>query len=302
MSTKKDFRAIVSGRAEARAGAHRLGPDQESQRFATPLADDAFEVAIDHVRPNPEQPRRHFDPDELQQLADSIRRDGVLQPILVNRTDDASMYEIESGERRWRAAGMAGLRTIPCIVHGRVADRATVRRRQLTENIQRSDLKPVEAAQSLVAYMSEVGLTHREAARDLSKPKTWIAELLGILSIEAPVLAEVEQRERDGKPLPKRVLVELSRLKSPQAQRALFERVAASDAPWAVAQAARKRTGDRPAFRRVLTHRDFPAYRLTVTATTPPERVDPREVKDFIEKALVEYASEQAQRLAPPSA
>jgi ParB family chromosome partitioning protein len=303
MSSKRDFGAVVSGRAQARAGSHLLGADQEPPRFATPLADDAFEVAIDHIRPSPDQPRKHFDEDELQQLAASIRRDGVLQPIPVNRTDDPSVYEIESGERRWRAATIAGLTTIPCIVREKASDRATIRRRQLTENIQRSDLKPIEAARSLEAYLREVGLSQREAAHDLSKPKTWVAELLGILAIPEPILAKIEQRERGGNPLPKRALVELAGIKDPKEQSRLFDRMIASDSPWTVAREARKRQTaeyQRPTFRRVMTHRDFPSYRLTVSAARPPEDVNPHDVKDFIGKVLSDYASKQSQGIGKP--
>lgn len=300
MNTKKNFRDIVTGRAQARAGSQLLGDDEPVERFATPLADEAFEVATDHVRPSEYQPRKYFDQDELQELAESIRRDGVLQPIPVNRTDDPHIYEIESGERRWRAAQIAGLATVPCIVRDRTADRATIRRRQLAENIHRSDLKPIEAARSLESYLRELGLSQREGARDLSKPKTWLAELLGILTIPTPLLDKLEDRERSGKPLPKRALVELSAIKSAQEQHHVFERMIASSSPWAVAREARKsRTGDRrrPTFVRVLTHHDFPLYRLTVSASRSPEDVNPREVADFIAKALAEYTNEQSQRL-----
>lgn len=306
MTLKRDFSAVVSGHAQERSSARLLGSDQEPDRFATPLADDAFEVAIDHLRPSPDQPRKHFNQEELEELAASIKRDGVLQPIPVNRTDDPSIYEIESGERRWRAAKLAGRRTIPCIVREKVSDRATIRRRQLTENIHRSDLKPIEAARSLEAYLSEVSLNQREAAKDLSKPKTWVAELLGILTIAEPILEKLEQRERDGIPFPKRALVELSGIKNVKEQEQLFARMLVSKAPWAVAREARRAASDGArsrGFKRVMTHPNFPSYRLTVTANSSPAGTDPRAVAEFMRQVLADYANEQAQNLnLPPAA
>jgi len=305
MTPKKDFRAVVSGHAQERAGARLLGSDQEPDRFATPLADDAFEVAIDHLRPSPDQPRKHFNQEELEELAASIKRDGVLQPIPVNRTDDPGVYEIESGERRWRASKLAGLRTIPCIVREKLSDRATIRRRQLAENIHRSDLKPIEAARSLEAYLSEVGLNQRDAAQDLSKPKTWIAELLGILTIAEPILEKLEEREQEGIPFPKRALVELSAVKDPKKQEQLFARMLVSKTPWAVAREARESQGrghGSRSFKRTMMHPDFPSYRLTVTASSSPAGTDPRTVAEFMRRVLSEYTNEQAQRLENPPA
>lgn len=300
---RKNFGARVNDRAQERVGTQRLGIDHEPERFATPLADAAFEIRIDHLRPCADQPRKHFAKDELQELADSIRRDGVLQAIPVNRTDDPSIFEIESGERRWRASKIAGLKAIPCVVRERIPDRGTIRRRQLAENIHRSDLKPIEAARSLAAYLREAGLSHRKAADDLSKPKTWVAELLTILTISASVLEKLEDRERNGKALPKRALVELSAVKDPAEQDQLYEHMIASRSPWAVAREARRRRNDaeRPTkFQRVLTHRDFPSYRLSVSSSARPENVDPSEVASFIESALAEYMNEQAQRVSRP--
>jgi len=173
---------------------------------AVPLSQDAYEIAIDHVEPDPQQPRKTFDGAELENLAASIRENGLLQPIVVYRAEQRDRYRIIAGERRYRAAILAGKTTVPCLEMPPDFDRGLVDQLQLVENIQRADLHPVEAAEAIDAYMTRHDLSQRDAARRLGKPLSFVAELLAIRKIEASLMAS------DGVAgLPKQVLVEIGR-------------------------------------------------------------------------------------------
>ena len=199
--------SMKSGFDERPAGRLRGLVGQESPvAFAVPLRQDAYEIAIDHVEPDPKQPRKTFDDAELQNLAASIRENGFLQPIVVYRAEEPGRYRIIAGERRYRAAILAGKTTVPCLEMPPDFDRALVDQLQLVENIQRADLHPIEAAEAIEAYIARHELSQREAARRLGKPLSFVAELLAIRKIPSTLTA------RDGVALlPKQVLVEIGR-------------------------------------------------------------------------------------------
>jgi ParB/RepB/Spo0J family partition protein len=174
--------------------------------FAVPLNQDAYEIAVDHVEPDPQQPRKTFDDAELENLAASIRENGLLQPIVVYRADVPDRYRIIAGERRYRAAILAGRTTVPCLEMPPDFDRALIDQLQLVENIQRADLHPVEAAIAIEVYVARHELSQREAAKRLGKPLSFVAELLAIRKVPGDLLA------REGvAQLPKQVLVEIGR-------------------------------------------------------------------------------------------
>ena len=189
-----------------------MASNEQPTPFAVPLDQDAYDVSVDHIEPDPGQPRKSFDQDELNHLAASIRENGLLQPILVHRTEDPSKYRIIAGERRYRAARLAGLRTVPCL-EMRDFDPELIDQFQLVENIQRADLRPLEAAEAIETYIERHGLSQREAARRLGKPTAFVAELLAIRRIPSHLLA----REGTDK-LSKQTLVEVGR--APQEQQA----------------------------------------------------------------------------------
>ncbi|MDR2503600.1 MAG: ParB/RepB/Spo0J family partition protein [Deltaproteobacteria bacterium] len=140
-------------------------------------------VPLAELRPNPNQPRREFDPSTLEELAESIRSQGILQPILV-RTDknsSAQGYEIVAGERRWRAAGMAGLKDAPVIIR-EFTDQETLIA-ALAENLQREDLNPLEEAQGLVRLKEEFNISQDEIAKFLGKKRSTIANSLRLLHL-----------------------------------------------------------------------------------------------------------------------
>ena len=192
-----------AGRLQSMFGKEQAAP------YAVPLNQDAYQIALDHIDPDPRQPRKTFDDAELQHLAQSIRENGLLQPIVVYRTEDPTRYRIIAGERRYRAARLAGLSAVPCLEMPADFDRALVDQLQLVENIQRADLHPLEAAEALETYIARHHLSQRQAARRLGKPLAFIAELLAIRKIPPDLLS------RDGvSRLPKQTLVEIARAPS----------------------------------------------------------------------------------------
>ena len=137
-------------------------------------------VPIHKVEPNPLQPRREFDPEALQALADSITAHGMIQPLTV-RELPGGYYQIIAGERRWRAARMAGLQEIPVLVIE--ADDRKVMELALVENLQREDLNPMEEAQGYRSLMEDYGLTQAETAERVGKSRPAVANALRLLSL-----------------------------------------------------------------------------------------------------------------------
>lgn len=140
-----------------------------------------YYIDVQKITPNPGQPRAHFDPNELDALAESIRLHGVLQPITVRKV--SAGYELVAGERRLRASKKAGLKTIPSIIISAEKDRSA--EIALIENLQRSDLNPFETAAAIRALMSEWGMTQSEAAKRLSMSQPALANKLRLLSLSS---------------------------------------------------------------------------------------------------------------------
>lgn len=141
------------------------------------------DISIDEIDPNTSQPRRDFDKEALEQLADSIREAGVLSPILV--VENGMRYRIVAGERRYRAARLAGLETVPCIVRSMTNEQQM--EAALIENLQRQDLNPIEEAAAIRSLMQECGYTQEQAARKLGKSRPAIANALRLLNLPKAV-------------------------------------------------------------------------------------------------------------------
>lgn len=149
-------------------------------------------LLLQKVEPNPDQPRHRFDEAELQALADSITEHGILQPLAV-RAMDGGYYQIIAGERRWRAARLAGLKEIPVVVVE--ADDKTVMELALIENLQRQDLNPMEEAEGYRVLTEQYGLTQEEAAARVGKSRPAVANALRLLVLPQEVRDLVEQGE-----------------------------------------------------------------------------------------------------------
>ena len=150
------------------------------------------ELAVELIAPNPRQPRRTIDQDALQGLAGSVGERGVLQPVLV-RPVAGGTYELVAGERRWRAAQLAGLETVPALVRPRGdAESLEV---ALVENMAREDLNPVEEARACAALVEELGLTREEVGRRVGRSRVAVSNLLRLLDLPDDALARLERGE-----------------------------------------------------------------------------------------------------------
>jgi len=147
-------------------------------------------LPIDRVRRGRYQPRRHFDPDALQELADSISAQGMVQPVVVRPVDDG--YELIAGERRWRAAQIAGLHELPAVV--RALDDQAAAAVALIENIQREDLNPLEEARAIARLVEDFGLTHQQVAAAVGRSRASVSNLLRLQELDEEVKRLVETR------------------------------------------------------------------------------------------------------------
>jgi ParB family transcriptional regulator, chromosome partitioning protein len=176
---------VAERRGMGRGLAAILSVSEAGERDGAELRD----IALELVAPNPEQPRKRFDEDALQGLADSVKDRGVLQPVLV-RPRPGGTYELVAGERRWRAAQLAGLETLPALVQKR--DDAQSLEVALIENMAREDLNPIEAARAVAALVEELGLTREEVGRRVGRSRVAISNLLRLLDLPDEALALVE--------------------------------------------------------------------------------------------------------------
>jgi ParB family chromosome partitioning protein len=142
------------------------------------------EVPVDAIRPNPWQPRTHFDEQELEELAQSIREHGVLQPVLVSQQSDGT-FQLITGERRWRAVQLAGFASVPAMV--KEATPRSSLELALVENIQRRDLNPLEEAHAFRALMDEHGLTQEQLGQRIGKSRVSITNTLRLLQLPEAV-------------------------------------------------------------------------------------------------------------------
>lgn len=150
-------------------------PDNESRTI--------LDLNIQDVSPNDGQPRKYFDKEHLQGLADSITDNGVIQPIIVTKAQ--SGYQIVAGERRWRAAKLAGLKTIPAIV--KELSNIQILQQALIENVQRQDLNPIETAEALSRLMSEYNMTQEQLSASVGMSRSTVANTLRLLNLSTKV-------------------------------------------------------------------------------------------------------------------
>lgn len=148
------------------------------------------EIPLSAILPNPDQPRQGMDRDSIEELASSIREHGVLQPVIVQPLSDGR-YQLVAGERRWRAARVAGLASVPAIVrHVTEEERLEL---ALVENVQREDINAVDEAMAYRALMERFGMTQEEVARKVGKSRAAVANTLRLLTLEEEILDELRQ-------------------------------------------------------------------------------------------------------------
>jgi len=162
----------------------------ETSAFAHAGGDSVLSLPIGAIQPNPAQPRRDFPPEELDQLADSIRDRGLLQPVVVRKQADGT-YQLIAGERRWRAAARAGFENVPAIL--REAPENDLLVLALIENVQRSDLNPIEEATAYRQLGEQAGWTQDEVAKHVGKGRTHVANTVRLLKLPTPIQDDVSQ-------------------------------------------------------------------------------------------------------------
>ena len=169
-----------------------LGGSEMVEAMTTVQTEDELrELGIDLIRRGPWQPRTHFDEAALKELADSIRTQGVVQPIVVRATAD-NTYEIVAGERRWRAAQIAGLEQIPSVI--KHFDDQTAAAVSLIENIQRENLNPLEESVALQRLIDEFNMTHQQVADTVARSRAAVSNLLRLQDLNADVKELLEKR------------------------------------------------------------------------------------------------------------
>ena len=152
------------------------------------------EIALDQISPNPNQPRREFDEEAMQELANSIREIGIIQPVTLRQMEDGK-YQIIAGERRWRAAQMAGLETIPAYI--RTVKDETVMEMALVENIQREDLNAIEIALAYEHLVETTGMTQEKISERVGKSRTAVTNYMRLLKLPAQVQMTLKNKEID---------------------------------------------------------------------------------------------------------
>jgi ParB family chromosome partitioning protein len=164
---------------------------QQTTPSTDPKQDSIQEIPISSIEPNPFQPRQDFDPEALQELAESIKVHGIIQPITVRRLEEGK-YQIISGERRWQASRLAGLTSVPAYV--RTANDQQMLEMALIENIQRQDLNPIEIALSYQRLITECGLKQEELGERVGKKRSTVTNYLRLLKLPPDIQAGL----RDG--------------------------------------------------------------------------------------------------------
>ena len=152
------------------------------------------EIAIDQIEPNPNQPRREFDPVALEELANSIKQLGIVQPITLRQIAE-NRFQIIAGERRWRASQLAGLKAIPAYI--RTIDDENVMEMALVENIQREDLNAIEIALAYEQLLQKSGMTQEKVAAEVGKSRAAVANYLRLLKLPAQVQMALQKKEID---------------------------------------------------------------------------------------------------------
>lgn len=182
----------------------------------------AAEIDVDRIGPDPDQPRTEFDPEALARLAESIKTHGQIQPIMVRWSDAAGRYLVVAGERRWRAAALAGRRTLAAVVLDGTHNEAQVRELQLVENCLREDLRPIEQARAFRALMDRNGWTASRLAEALHLTGATVSRALALLGLPCTVQDAIAAGE-----LAPSVAYELSKIDDPEAQREVADRAVA---------------------------------------------------------------------------
>jgi ParB family chromosome partitioning protein len=218
---RADGDASGAGTAPAGPGAQAVDEPAPGPLLAPVEGASFAELPIDSIRPNAVQPRQVFDEEALAELVHSIREVGLLQPVVVRRTDDEDRYELVMGERRWRASQEAGLSTIPAII--RDTDDVDMLRDALLENLHRSALNPLEEASAYQQLLEDFGCTHDELASRIGRSRPQISNTIRLLKLSPAVQRRVAAGVLSAGHARSLLAVEDSELQDRLAQRVIAE-------------------------------------------------------------------------------
>jgi len=157
------------------------GEEEETQKQSASQSKGILQVPIENINPNPKQPRTDLDPEGLEELAASIREHGIIQPLIVSKTEGSQSYTIIAGERRWRAAEIAGLKMVP-VIEKSVSERGQLEL-ALVENLQRTDLTPLEMAEAYRQLAENFSMTHEQIAERVGKSRTSVTNSIRLLNL-----------------------------------------------------------------------------------------------------------------------
>jgi ParB family transcriptional regulator, chromosome partitioning protein len=202
---------------------------------------DAAEIAVDRIGPDPDQPREEFDREALERLAESLKSKGQLQPVRVRWDEGRGLYVLVCGERRWRAARMAGMPTMSCVITEGPTGAGELLALQLVENALREDLRPLEQAKAFRSLMDQNGWSARQVARELAIAHPNVVRALALLDLPDSVQAQVERGT-----LPPATAYEVSKIADPAEQADLAARAVDEDLSRAEVVQAVRRVTSRP--------------------------------------------------------
>jgi ParB family chromosome partitioning protein len=180
----------VARRSGLGRGLGALIPPEAAAATGTPSTSALRDVPVSAIRPNPHQPRKHFDEESLSSLASSVRELGVLQPLLVREAGEGE-YELIAGERRWRAAKRAGLPTVPVVVRG--ADDLASLEQAVVENLHRQDLNPLEEAAAYQQLIEDFSMTHDQLATRVGKSRATVTNMLRLFQLPPAIQKHVAE-------------------------------------------------------------------------------------------------------------
>jgi ParB family chromosome partitioning protein len=257
------------------------GPSTPARWQGVSKSRNAAEIPVDRIGPDPDQPREEFDEDALGRLSESILTKGLLQPISVRWAEGQGRYVIIAGERRWRAATMAGLQSMSCVVVDRPIPPGELLALQCVENLLREDLRPIEQARAFRTLMDVNGWSGNQLAKELGVSQPAVVAALKLLSLPEPVQDWVESGE-----LPASSASAIASLEAPEAQSEVAARVVAeglsrAETVEAVRQVASraKRAGDSKG-RGAKGRPKLPTSRVIRTAVGPRLTVEYRKGLD----------------------
>lgn len=312
MSKLDEMRRMTAGNVDDSMGVGRVvvhgaqpaaaGPSTPARWQGVSKSRNAAEIPVDRIGPDQDQPREEFDPEALRRLAESLKSRGQIQPISVRWIEERGQYVIVCGERRWRAAAMAGLTTMACVVLDKPVPPGELLALQLVENLLREDLQPIEQARAYRSLMDGNGWSVSQVARELAVDHSNVSRALALLNLPEAVQERVEQGE-----LAPSVAYEVSKLDDPAAQAEVAARVVAEglnraetvEAVRQVEGRARRAGGSKSKGRaaikaRPVTSRTFKAeggYRITVERG---RGIEPAALLAALDEARARVAAELA--------